>query len=336
MDPRLRDIAKAAFVPLLLAGMSFPIVVGFFGRYHQVFDAFSHLRFHLAVGMAVVALLLIVLTRHRREALLGLVFAVAAIATTAPSMLAPIVPAATAAPDGNLAVYRHMHLNLRFDNPEPGKALSLIGRLKPDTITLAEVSDEWKPRLQLLRQTYPYGVICNVERHIGGVAILSRRPFAAGGEPSCMMEGIMARGTVLFGDRPVDIAALHLGWPWPMGHHWHIGQLRPDFEALGKDAILTGDFNAVDWSDAVRRVADYAGMRALPVGPTWLHRDLPKSWKPYVGLPIDHALVKGDIRVLSAIVGEDAGSDHLPLVLDFSLMPKEPAVMSAAAAILSP
>ena len=60
-----------------------------------------------------------------------------------------------------------------------------------------------------------------------------------------------------------------------------------------------------------------------------------------------HAEMFGAKPGVEGIVGEDAGSDHLPLVVDFSLMPKEPAVMSAAvtragsaphvaAAILSP
>jgi len=346
MNPRRKELLKAAIVFCLLTGLSFPIVLGFLGLYHQALDAFSHLRFHLSVAMAVVALAIIAFTRYRREALLGLIFALAALATTAQPMLAPLIAPASAAPDENAATYRLMHLNLRFDNPDPGKALSLIGRLKPDVITLAEVSDAWKPRLDLLKASYPYSKVCQVERHIGGVAILSRRPFAAEGEPRCLLDGIMASATVLFGDRPVDVAALHLGWPWPMGHHWHIGQLRSRFEALGPDALLGGDFNAVDWSEAVRRVAAYSGMKPLRVGPTWLHRDLPRSWRRWIGLPLDHAMVKGDIRIISAATGDDAGSDHLPLVVDFSLEAKAE-VMSAsvaqagaaphlAAAILSP
>lgn len=340
MDPRLKELLKAAIVFCLLAGLSFPIVLGFFGAWHQVFDSFSHLRFHLAVVLAVVSLAILVATRYRREGFVGLVFAVAAFATTAGSMLLPVIPTASAGHgpgEPEQAVYRLMHLNLRFDNPEPEKALSLIGRLKPDVITLAEVSEEWHPRLALLKAAYPYSKICDVARHIGSVAILSRRPFSPDEEPRCMMGGVMARATVLFGGRPVDVAALHLGWPWPMGHHWHIGRLRPQFEALADDALLAGDFNAVDWSHAVGRVAQYSRMKPVVVGPTWLHRDLPKSWRPYIGLPIDHAMAKGDIRILSAGTGEDAGSDHLPIVIDFSLLPKpgEGEAMSVQAAFRS-
>jgi endonuclease/exonuclease/phosphatase (EEP) superfamily protein YafD len=248
----------------------------------------------------------------------------------------------------DLASYRLLHLNLRYDNPEPGKVLSMVGQLKPDVISFAEVSREWQPRIELLRAAYPYGVVCEVNRRIGGVALLSRRPFAPGGEPQCILDGLMAKGTVLLGDRPVGVASLHLGWPWPMGHHWHIGKIAPDLAAMGDDALLVGDFNAVDWSDAVRRVADYSGMRVLGnIGPTWLTRSLPQWLRPYIGLPIDHAMVKGHIKVQSSRTGEDAGSDHLPIVVDFSLWPKEPPVMSAsnaqagaaphlAAAILSP
>ena len=320
-----RPLLAALVVLLLLIGATGPIVLGFFGHLHPAIDAFSHLRAHLAAGLIGLSLVLLAFTPFRREALVALAFGVGALATTAGSMVLPhIVPAAErdgTAPE-DAAVYRLLHLNLRFDNPEPEKALSLIGRKAPDVITLTEVSDEWKPRIALLAQSYPHQRVCEVERHIGGVAILSRRPFAAGGEPRCIFDGELARATVLFGGRPVEIGAMHLGWPWPMGHHWQIGQLADDFAGFGEAAILAGDFNAVGWSDAVRRVGALSGLTLVPrVGPTWLHRDLPDILRRYVGLPIDHVMTGERIVLRSAGTIEDAGSDHLPVLIEFSLPP---------------
>ena len=50
---------------------------------------------------------------------------------------------------------------------------------------------------------------------------------------------------------------------------------------------------------------------------TWLHRALPR-WLLFAGLPIDQVFAKGDIRVHSIRNLEPAGSDHLPILVEFS------------------
>ncbi len=59
--------------------------------------------------------------------------------------------------------------------------------------------------------------------------------------------------------------------------------------------------------------------RVAGSGRTWLHRRLPKLLRRAVGLPIDHVLVNGGIRPLAIEALPDAGSDHLPLLLTFSV-----------------
>ena len=56
-------------------------------------------------------------------------------------------------------------------------------------------------------------------------------------------------------------------------------------------------------------------------GPTWLQIKLPDFLR-FAGLPIDQVFSKGAVLIHSASRLEDTGSDHLPVMVEFSLRPE--------------
>ncbi|MFB9983266.1 endonuclease/exonuclease/phosphatase family protein [Mesorhizobium kowhaii] len=308
--------ASLAFIAMMM--FSVALVAGFFGALHPAFDSFSHFRVHLAVLMALCALPLLA-TTFRLQAAAALLFAVAAFATTM-SALPQLWPVQAVARPAGQMVYKLLQMNLRYDNPTPKKVLSLIGRTNPDVITLDEVSAMWTTELGYITRAYPYRILCPYPNGIFGVALLSRRPFAAGTEPRCERRGAMATATVDFGGIGVDVAAIHLSWPWPREQHWQIGELTESLSSLGETAIMAGDCNAVPWSAAVHRVAALGGLTVMPsAGPTWIHIKLPDFLRRFAGLPIDQVFSKGGVTIHSATRLEETGSDHLPVLVEFSL-----------------
>ncbi|WP_425277752.1 endonuclease/exonuclease/phosphatase family protein, partial [Mesorhizobium metallidurans] len=316
---------------LAMFALSAALVAGFFGTLHPAFDSFAHFRVHLAVLMALCALPLLA-TSFRLQAAAALVFAAAAYATTSLPLprLWPVQAAYEAKPGdqtvypGDQAVYRLLQMNLRFDNPTPKKVLSLIGRTNPDVITLDEVSEMWTTELGYITSAYPYRILCPYPDGVFGVALLSRRPFAVGTKPFCERRGAMAIAKVDFGGIGVDVAAIHLSWPWPREQPWQIGELSGPLASLGETAIMAGDCNAAPWSAAVRRVASLGKLTVMPsVGPSWIYRKLPDFLRRYAGLPIDQVFSKGAVLIHSASRLEDNGSDHLPVMVEFSLRPEE-------------
>jgi endonuclease/exonuclease/phosphatase (EEP) superfamily protein YafD len=326
---------------LALLAISIALVLGFLGPLHQAFDEFSHFLAHLAVLLALLALPLFA-TGSRIEAVVALVFALGAFATTTDTLPLPRfspVQAGFETGTDDRAVYHLLQMNLRFDNPTPEKVLSLIGRTQPDVITLNEVSDMWKAKLALLAKSYPHRIICPVPDGVYRVAILSRRPFAEGTRPHCYDRGALAIATVDFGGTAVDVAALHIGWPWPFEQRWQVRELSMPLRLLGQTALLACDCNAAPWSATVRRVAGDGGLTLMPsVGRTWQYIKLPDFLR-FAGLPIDQVFSKGTVLVHSGARLEDTGSDHLPVLVAFSLRPaadpsgdEEEAVTAVAAA----
>lgn len=315
------------FVAFAAAGLAAALVGGFFGRYHPAFDSLAHFRIHLAIALLLAALVLLTVRGFRRLGLVALALGAGAILSVTSLSIIPGLGPVQASHDGADAtapVYRLLHLNLRFNNPEPGKVLSLIGRTRPDIVTLNEVSRMWADKLRLLESAYPYRIVCTTEGHAGAVAILSLRPFADGVEAQCRQGGALATASVDLGGRFVDIGTLHLHWPWPKEQAAQIGRMAPELGQLQETAILSGDLNATPWSAASQRVAEAAGVTfAGPDNPTWLWRRLPE-WLRFAGLPIDRIFTKGEIVVRSVRTLEPVGSDHLPVLLEFSLQGPEP------------
>ncbi|MET3790734.1 endonuclease/exonuclease/phosphatase family protein [Aquamicrobium terrae] len=312
--------------PLLLPCMiaaSLGLMLGFFGSLHPAFDSFAHFRVHLAAVTAVLALVLL-FSPYRVLALSALVFATSAFSSTTAAMRLPFGMAATAFPikPADQAVYRLMELNLRYDNAAPEKVLSLIGRVQPDVVTLSEVSEMWEEKLNLLQSAYPNRIMCESRDPRFGVAVLSRRPFADGGEPSCHRLLSLTVTSVDFGGVAVDIGSLHLGWPWPFPQAEQIADLRQPLSTLRDNAILAGDLNSTPWSAAAHDIAEAGGFAIVPSpGPTWIDRRLPHALL-FAGLPIDNVFAKGDITVHSIERLEPVGSDHMPLLVEFSLRPQ--------------
>lgn len=320
---RLHSSFYPRLLLLALFGIALALGAGFFGEFHPALDSFSHFRAHLAVLLALVALPL-AFTAAQMQAIVALIFSAGAFATTVGALPLPLlspVHAGFAAASGDRATYRLLQMNLRYDNPTPEKVLSLIGRTQPDVIALAEVSGLWKEKLGLVSSAYPHRILCS-DPYIGmGVAILSRRPFAAGSEPRCYDRGTFAIATVDFAGMPVDVAAIHMGWPWPFAQQWQVGAMTTSLQQLGPTALLAGDCNAAPWSATVRQIAVAGGLDLMPsVGATWQLSGLPDFLR-FAGLGIDHVFSKGAVTIHAASLLEPAGSDHLPTIVDFSLRP---------------
>lgn len=303
-----------------LTGLAAALTFGYLGRFHPALDAFSHFRVHLAVLFCVAAPLLLLL-RLRVEAVFAAALAVMTLAQTVWTVNAPALAA-----DGNMEgpVYRLLQLNVYHLNANREAVLSLIGEVRPDVVTLNEVSERWLEKLALIETAYPYQMVCPKPDDAGGVAILSRRPYAAGFHPYCAADGAMAHMQFDFGGRRAEVVALHVGWPWPYHQQKQVPDVAGLLRHVGDTAIIAGDLNAAPWSHSARVLEAAADARLLRgIGPTWLFRQLPVSLRPLIGLPIDNVMVKGGVVPVGLGTVAGGASDHAPVLFEFTLLPEE-------------
>lgn len=154
-----------------------------------------------------------------------------------------------------------------------------------------------------------------------GIGLFSRLPLeraevvyvGAAGVPS-----IVARIRTAAG--PLTVVATH---PLPPGGAVYT-QLRdeqlerlPDLLPTAGAALLVGDLNVTPWNRNFRLLLARTGLRDSSKGrgvqPTWPAESL------LFAIPLDHCLHTPDIAILRKEIGENVGSDHYPVIVDFAM-----------------
>src|SRR5690606_20946422 len=98
--------------------------------------------------------------------------------------------------------------------------------------------------------------------------------------------------------------------------------LRDALATVEPPLILAGDFNSTPWSYALRSFVAESGL----IRHTYNRPTFPKLWH-YLGdwrptpsfLPIDHVMTRGGIAIHHMTTGQPSGSDHLPIIVRFSV-----------------
>lgn len=320
----------AAILAVLVA-----LGLGFGGRWLPAFDAFAHFRAHLAVlGLALGC----VAFGLRRVVAGVLVLGASGISalTVAPYLLPNEAPRAPDAPGPS---YTLLQMNLLYRASDPDEAIRRIAEARPDVITVEELTPRWTKRLEILSDTYPYRFYCgDPGRDWLDAGILSRRPFVEGDEGVCDRDRAFVARQVDFNGVPVTIAAHHQLWPWPWGQWRRLEGLEPKLRQLSGPVLMAGDFNAAPWSALIAAYAETANLQVVEgIGPTWRQEDLP-SWSALwnSGLAIDNVLHSPDVTIREVHRLAPTTSDHLPVLVTFTVQPPPSAPDAAVAGLSGP
>lgn len=209
--------------------------------------------------------------------------------------------------DHDVTLYQQ---NLLFSRRHDADWLAELATRRPDIITLQEVSGRNMALLDFLKTDYPTQAVCHFAT-VGGVAVLSHFPSAEA-EPICVEQDGLVAVRLETPQGPLWAASLHLHWPWPYEQAEQVDRLLPTLERLTGPVVLGGDFNAVGWSQSVRRIARSMQAARLPhAGPSFV---LPRIAMP---VTIDHVLT--NTGPSTAISLPRHGSDHFGIFAKVSL-----------------
>ncbi len=294
------------------------MTIGYLGSLHPAFDSIGHFRIHIALA-TLLSGFMIALAR-------GFPGGIALITSAALVLWTTIMPLSgqekAVIDAGNGPVYRLLQSNLRFSNLTPDAFLHLVGEVKPDVITVQEVSRIWPSKFNQIKYLYPYQLICPGSEVMGPVAIISRRPFVAGDSGKCLQGSILAIQSIDFGGQTVTFASIHLRWPWPGRQPRQINDMLPSLaplKVLDHSVFISGDLNAATWSHTAKLISQTTGTEALHYsGGSWAPLELPSQWTPFIGLPLDNIFHNDKVKIRSIVRQQSMGSDHLPLLIEFT------------------
>jgi endonuclease/exonuclease/phosphatase (EEP) superfamily protein YafD len=315
------------FFGLCALGLILGVTLGFLGAFHPAFDTIAHFRWHFALAMIFLALLGVMLRVPRVPILLIFFAAIGVWQSSAGNRMDlskntnPSASRSISTSGDSTQKITLLQYNLRFNNPLKDGVLAMIRDTNADILTLNETSREWTPALETLKTDYPFLFHCPEWQAIGGGMIFSKFPLRADNN-YCHSYAALGLTEVQIETQWITIGTVHMRWPWPASGPEQLIAIEPALIKIDSNAVIAGDFNATTWSHAVRKFADLSGMNvAKGYGGTWIYKWLPTSLAPFFGLPIDHVMAKGIVKIVSVKSLPAIGSDHLPLLAEISINP---------------
>jgi endonuclease/exonuclease/phosphatase (EEP) superfamily protein YafD len=328
-------------IGLLALGAALPAVGGAFGFAVPVLDLFNHLTL-LAFFGSLSGLVLVLLTFGKSRwkpwvagiAALGLV---ASSALFVPEWLAATAPHPALPADGR-PVLKLMTNNSFGLNRDMQHLAGTILKEDPDIVALQEYFPEQAAELpRLLRSRYPYYVRCQGGKR-ANLGLFSKLAFdkeMGKGDCPANARGTQRTAHILAGFTLADgtrfsVLTTHLDWPYPIERQQtELGDLAKDIRQVEGPLLVVGDFNSTSWSYALKGFAADAGLtretHGLPTYPAILAAPRQISVDGFVAalpfLPLDQVFTRGGIVVHDLHRGPSTGSDHLPVVVSFSVGP---------------
>ncbi|MEN7973317.1 MAG: endonuclease/exonuclease/phosphatase family protein [Verrucomicrobiota bacterium] len=288
-------------------------VLGLLGRIHWTLDLLSH--FKVQYMQLCLVLIGIELWRHRNKRAIALVL-LAAInyAFVLPLYFGKPAPA-TKKP------IRAMLMNLNSGNGNTRSVLNMINEADPDILLLEEVTPKWEKDLKPLKKSYKHR-ISEPREDSFGIMLLSKHSLkrekvvkiGPAEVPSIIAEVHLPETTFsIIGTHPVP----------PIGKEYSTMRNKQLMElpaVAGKQkypVLLLGDLNTTPFSYWFRRLIEESelknSMKGFGFQPSWQNKTR------FLNIPLDHVLHSPEITIHNRMVGGDVGSDHLPVIVDFSV-----------------
>ncbi|MEK6235872.1 MAG: endonuclease/exonuclease/phosphatase family protein [Planctomycetales bacterium] len=290
-------------------------LLGFFDRYWYVFHLLCHFRLQYFVFLATGVVVLLI-GKSRKRAAVAAVFACLNL-----SVIAPLYFSDSPRPARN-RVWRAATINVERDSGAYRSVEQFVREETPDILALQETRASWLDELAGLEKDYPYSVRHPLPGYFG-LLLYSRVPIESheirmlGGDVPVIM------GKLRLEDETLTVFVVHtrapLGPVRSQKNQQQLEELGEWAAAESGNVLLIGDFNTSGWSARFQDLTRKTGLRdsrkGFGVQPSW------PTILPLIWIPIDHVLVSKRLVVRRREVGKSVGSDHFPVLVDFSLAP---------------
>lgn len=211
--------------------------------------------------------------------------------------------------------------NVLKTNQDSQKTLDFLRAENPDVFGLIELTEAFAQDMSELEQDYPHQITLPY-RDGFGIGLYSKKPLLDG-QVNLLPGGIpFIDAFVEVEGRRVHLLLVHAMPPFTeqmfADRNASLVQLAELMDS--SPTIVMGDFNLTPWSIYYKKFVNDSGL----VSTRDMWEGLQFTWNSWgFHLPIDHMFLSRNIQVVKSSLGDDIGSDHLPLVAELALRDKE-------------
>jgi|GEM_PF-3857781 len=299
----------------------------------QTFDIFDHLRLHYFVcaGFAFFVFLWLRKTVWLTVTLLILLSNGSILYSSFTNT------SALKKPTAQTKLIKLLNYNAYYKNKSAKKFIDYVNQEKPDLIVLEEFVGMSKEVVQSLKSQYVYSGPYLTKsddknsKQPNYIFIFSKFPFQIKTFKHWNLSDRnppIAHVELNIRDTKIDLIAVHMHWPYnakfkAQGLNWLSNYVKP----LKNPVLLVGDFNLTPWSDTLLRFSQKNKMKKFG----WFEGSWPSQTAnvdfPFPHFLIDHVFVRDSaewkINKHRFEAGKSIGSDHLPMISEFSLETKK-------------
>ncbi len=322
--PSLSRSLRRITLALLYAGMIpafFVTLLGLLSKYAWPLELMSHFRVQYAM-MLMVCMVGFVVFRMKRSAAVGVLGLAINLATLAPMYFGSSPSPSNVQSDA--IPLRVASLNVHTSNHAYGSVIDFLARTDADVVLLLEVNLTWIHELKSLEEQYPFQMLQPRADNFG-LALYSKfeltdSQFVTWGGSE--VPTVIAEINPPAPRQPFRFIGTHPLPPTsPEYYELRNRQLHEIGEYvvahLDMPTVVAGDLNISPWSFAFTLLLEKGKLHNSALGfgvqATWPVEPF------FLRIPIDHVLHTSDITIIHREVGDDVGSDHFPVVVDFAL-----------------
>lgn len=310
--PVVDGIAVLAMLPTFLAGTA---------GWWWLGDLFCHFRVQYVCVLLPLSVLYAARRRWRMTAALAAVLAVNV------ALIAPLYFGGSPSTAGGAPV-RLLSANVFVGNGNTQPIIELVREERPELFLAIEVDPRWLSALDAIKDDYPYVISAMRNQGYGGfdpfgMALFSHKPATVSEVRRVGVQGlpVILAEFDLDGGASLTVIGTH---PYPPVRR-ECAAVRDEYIAGVADiaasvegpCVVLGDLNTTSWSPVFTRLVKRSGLRdsrhGFGIQPTW------PDGNRLLRIPIDHALVSGEITVVDRRVGPSIGSDHRPLIIELGI-----------------
>lgn len=220
-------------------------------------------------------------------------------------------------PNNNLKLF---YTNVLTSNQNFGTLTNLIQQENPDIIGLIEVNKDWESHIHCDLDEYKYIVSLPRDDNFGVLLLSKKEILYSEIKYFCSYEIPTIYACIKSGNDSIHFILTNTIPPTSsydfIQRNLHLENINK-FVKHQSNSIIVGDFNCSSFSQNYNRILKKSDLKDSRIGfglqPSW------PTWAPIFYVTLDHILVSKNINIIDRKTLSGFGSDHLPIVMEFSL-----------------